>query len=136
MKTLDCDYLVIGAGLAGLSAAMELAPYGHVILCSKLTLLESNSSRAQGGIAVPVAEGDTIEAHLQDTLVAGAGLTNAEVAREIIAAGPARIAALERWGVPFAMAAGRSLAPATHCTWSVERGGHWRSTRWTASSRP
>jgi len=101
MKTLDCDYLVIGAGLAGLSAAMELAPYGHVILCSKLTLQGSNSSRAQGGIAVPVAEGDTIEAHLQDTLVAGAGLTNAEVAREIIAAGPARIAALERWGVRF-----------------------------------
>ncbi len=101
MKTLDCDFLIIGAGLAGLSAAMELAPYGRVILCAKRTLEESNSSHAQGGIAVPIAEDDTIDAHLQDTLVAGAGLTNAAVAREIIAAGAARIAALERWGVHF-----------------------------------
>jgi L-aspartate oxidase len=101
MKTLDCDFLVIGAGLAGLSAAMELAPRGRVILCAKRTLEESNSSHAQGGIAVPISEDDTIEAHLKDTLIAGAGLTHAEVAREIIAAGAARIAALESWGVQF-----------------------------------
>lgn len=101
MKTLDCDFLVIGGGLAGLSAAMELAPRGRVILCAKRTLDESNSSRAQGGIAVPIAEDDTIEAHLADTLVAGAGLTDAAVAREIIADGEARIAALESWGVTF-----------------------------------
>ena len=101
MKVLDCDFLVIGAGLAGLSAAMELAPYGRVILCAKRALGESNSSHAQGGIAVPIAEDDTIEAHLKDTLVAGAGLTNPEVARSIIAAGAARIAALESWGVRF-----------------------------------
>ena len=98
---LDCDFLVIGAGLAGLSAAMELAPHGRVVLCAKRGLDESNSSRAQGGIAVPIAEDDTIEAHLQDTLGAGAGLTDAAVAREIIAGGAARIAALESWGVRF-----------------------------------
>ena len=101
MKTLDCDFLVVGAGLAGISAALELAPHGHVILCAKRTLDESNSSHAQGGIAVPIAEGDTIDAHLKDTLVAGAGLTNAAIAREIIAGGAARIAALENWGVQF-----------------------------------
>ncbi len=101
MKTLDCDFLVVGAGLAGISAALELAPHGHVILCAKRTLDESNSSHAQGGIAVPIAEGDTIDAHLKDTLVAGAGLTNAAIAREIIAGGAARIAALESWGVRF-----------------------------------
>ncbi len=101
MKVLDCDFLVIGAGLAGMSAALELAPAGHVILCAKRSLSESNSSYAQGGIAVPIAEDDSIEAHLQDTLVAGAGLTQADVAREIIAGGPARIAALETWGVHF-----------------------------------
>ena len=98
---LDCDFLVIGAGLAGLSAALELAPEGRVILCAKRGLDESNSSHAQGGIAVPIAEDDTIDAHLKDTLVAGAGLTDAGVAREIIAGGAARIAALERWGVRF-----------------------------------
>ena len=101
MKTLDCDFLVVGAGLAGISAALELAPHGHVILCAKRALDESNSSHAQGGIAVPIAEGDTIDAHLKDTLVAGAGLTNAALAREIIAGGAARIAALESWGVRF-----------------------------------
>ena len=101
MKVLDCDFLIIGAGLAGLSAAMELAPHGRVILCAKRALAESNSSHAQGGIAVPIAEGDTIDAHLQDTLTAGAGLTHADVAREIIAGGAARIAALEGWGVRF-----------------------------------
>ena len=101
MKVLDCDYLIIGAGLAGLSAAMELAPHGQVVLCAKRELTESNSSHAQGGIAVPIAEDDTIESHLQDTIVAGAGLTNPQVAREIIAAGANRIAALEKWGVRF-----------------------------------
>ena len=101
MQTLDCDFLVIGAGLAGLSAALELAPHGRVILCAKRGLDESNSSHAQGGIAVPIADGDTIDAHLKDTLVAGAGLTNASVALEIIAGGAARISALESWGVHF-----------------------------------
>jgi L-aspartate oxidase len=101
MNVLDCDYLVIGGGLAGLSAALELAPHGRVILCAKRSLAESNSCYAQGGIAVPIAEDDTIEAHVQDTLVAGAGLTHADVARDIIAAGAERIAALEHWGVQF-----------------------------------
>ena len=101
MNVLDCDFLVIGAGLAGLSAAMELAPRGRVILCAKRSLDESNSSHAQGGIAVPIAEDDTIESHLKDTLVAGAGLTHAAVALDIIAGGAARIAALEAWGVRF-----------------------------------
>ncbi len=101
MKTLDCDFLVIGGGLAGLSAALELAPHGQVILCAKRDLAESNSSYAQGGIAVPIAREDTIAAHVQDTLGAGAGLTNPGVALEIIAAGAERIAALEKWGVRF-----------------------------------
>jgi len=98
---LDCDFLIIGAGIAGLSAAMELAPHGKVILCSKRNLTESNSSHAQGGIAVPIAEEDTIESHVQDTLVAGAGLTDADITRKIIAGGAERIAALENWGVRF-----------------------------------
>ena len=102
MKTIDCDYLVIGAGLAGLSAVLQLATSGKkIVLCAKRDLNESNSSHAQGGIAVPIAPGDTIDAHLQDTLVAGAGITNPDAARDIIAAGAERIAALEKWGVHF-----------------------------------
>jgi L-aspartate oxidase len=102
MKTVDSDFLVIGAGLAGLSAALELARSGRrVVLCAKRDLSESNSSHAQGGIAVPIASSDSIEAHLHDTLVAGAGLTDPVAARDIISDGAARIAALEQWGVRF-----------------------------------
>ena len=50
MKILDCDHLVIGAGLAGLSAALELSGHGRTVLCTKTDLTESNSSHAQGGI--------------------------------------------------------------------------------------
>ena len=124
MKVLDCDFLVIGAGLAGLSAALELAPRGHVVLCSKRSLLESNSTYAQGGIAVPIAGEDSIEAHVADTLAAGAGLTNADVARSIVAAGPERIAALERWGVRFERKASRK-ARETDAEYDLGReGGH------------
>ncbi|MDR0994247.1 MAG: L-aspartate oxidase [Verrucomicrobiota bacterium] len=101
MNVLDCDYLVIGSGLAGLSAVLELTRHGRTILCAKRELEESNSSNAQGGIAVPIAEEDTIESHVHDTLVAGAGLTREDIAREIIAGGAERIAALEKWGVRF-----------------------------------
>ena len=80
MKTIDCDHLVIGAGLAGLSAALELSGHGRTVLCTKTDLTESNSSHAQGGIAVPIDDADSVDAHLQDTLVAGAGLTDAAVA--------------------------------------------------------
>lgn len=98
---MDYDYLVIGGGLAGLSAAMGLCGHGRVALCCKCELEESNSSHAQGGIAVPIEEGDTVDAHLADTLTAGAGLTDAAAAREIIAGGLERIHALEEMGVAF-----------------------------------
>lgn len=101
MNVLDCDYLVIGSGLAGLAAALELASAGRVVLCAKRELQDNNSARAQGGIAVPIAAGDSVEAHVKDTLIAGAGLTHAQVAQQIIAGGAGRIAALEEWGVVF-----------------------------------
>ena len=124
MKVLDYDYLVIGAGLAGLSAALELASRGRVVLCAKRSLSDSNSTYAQGGIAVPIAEGDTIEAHVQDTLVAGAGLTNADVARDIIARGAERIAELESWGVRFERKSSRK-ARETDAEYDLGReGGH------------
>lgn len=124
MNVLDCDYLVIGGGLAGLSAALELAPHGRVILCAKRNLDESNSTYAQGGIAVPIAGADTIEAHVQDTLVAGAGLTNADVTREIIAGGADRIAALEKWGVRFERKSRRNSSEADAEYDLGREGGH------------
>ena len=103
VKILDCDVLVIGSGLAGLTVGIELAEARrHVVLLTKRGLEESNSANAQGGIAVPIDGGDTVESHLHDTLVAGAGLTNPDVARDIISGGAERIRALETWGMSFA----------------------------------
>lgn len=101
MKPIECDYLVIGCGLSGLTAALKLAPHGHVVVLAKKGPMDSNSAHAQGGIAIPISDGDSVEAHLQDTLQAGAGLTHKDVAGAIIASGMDRLHDLENWGVHF-----------------------------------
>ena len=74
MRIVETDYLVIGSGMAGLSAARELAPHGKVLVVTKREKWESNTNYAQGGIACVTLEDDTFEMHVADTLVAGAGL--------------------------------------------------------------
>ena len=95
------DYLIIGSGIAGLSAALEAAEYGTVTVITKVDAEECNTMYAQGGIACVIAEGDSFEAHVQDTLNAGAGLCHTEVARTIISQGPDRIRHLLDMGVHF-----------------------------------
>jgi L-aspartate oxidase len=93
--------IIIGGGLAGLSAALSLAPQ-PVILLSKAELgLEASTSLAQGGIAASLGPDDHLALHLADTLKAGDGLCDEPVAREILAAAPAAIEDLLRLGVPF-----------------------------------
>ncbi len=93
--------IIIGGGLAGLSAALDLAPM-PVILLSKAPLgFEASSVLAQGGIAAALGPGDNAELHCADTLKAGDGLCDAEVAQAILAAAPAAIDKLLRRGVPF-----------------------------------
>lgn len=101
MRTIECDVLVIGSGLAGLLAAYHLSPRAAVIVASKREIGESNTRYAQGGIAAAVAPDDSVEAHIQDTLAAGAGLCQPEVVRAIASAGPARIRELESLGIRF-----------------------------------
>ncbi|MBN8598606.1 MAG: L-aspartate oxidase [Planctomycetes bacterium] len=93
------DTLVIGAGVAGLRAAVAAAEHGDVIVLSKGDLKSTNTAWAQGGIAAVLTKGDTVESHVQDTLVAGAGLCEEGAVREIVESGPARLRELMGWGM-------------------------------------
>lgn len=97
----DCDVLVIGSGLAGLTAALRLAERGRVLLCTKGDPSESNTRYAQGGIAAVVDPSDRIEDHVRDTLGTGGGLCHEQAVREIIEAGPGCIHQLEAQGIIF-----------------------------------
>ncbi len=95
------DFLVIGAGIAGLRAAIALAAHGRVLAVTKEQLGESNTSYAQGGIAVAMGGADDVEEHWADTLVAGDGLVDREAARVLVEEGPARVEELLRWEAGF-----------------------------------
>ncbi|MEO7453628.1 MAG: L-aspartate oxidase [Fimbriimonadales bacterium] len=74
IERLECDFLVVGSGIAGLTFALRCAPHGSVIVVTKAELADANTSYAQGGIAAAIGEGDSLALHVQDTLTAGAGL--------------------------------------------------------------
>jgi L-aspartate oxidase len=95
------DFLVIGAGVAGLRAAIELASAGQVLVLAKRELTESATQYAQGGIAAALSDEDEISLHLQDTLTAGDGLCNREAAQILVEEGPERIEELIAWGTQF-----------------------------------
>src|ERR1700676_2184437 len=95
------DFLVIGAGVAGLRAAIELASAGSVLVIAKDTLRESSSEYAQGGIAVALSDDDEVELHEQDTLYAGDGLCDREAVHTLVEEGPAAIQELMEWGAEF-----------------------------------
>src|ERR1700690_2181756 len=95
------DFLVIGAGVAGLRAAVELAGAGTVFVLAKREVTESNTQWAQGGIAAALSDEDEISLHLQDTLQAGDGLCNPEAAKVLVEDAPQRIDELIQWGTEF-----------------------------------
>lgn len=95
------DVLVIGAGIAGLRAALEVPPEMGVLVVTKDRVTESNSSYAQGGIAGVMSPEDRFENHVEDTLVAGAGLCDQEVVEMVVREAPAQIDQLVRWGTKF-----------------------------------
>ena len=95
------DVLIIGSGLAGQSAALRLANHCRVVLVSKRTLEDSASGWAQGGIAAVLDSRDSIEAHIQDTLIAGAWLNDEPATRFVVKNGQRAIEWLIEQGVPF-----------------------------------
>ena len=98
---LRYDVLIIGSGLAGLTLALKVAADKRVCLISKRSLNDSSSNWAQGGIAAVLRDDDSIEAHIQDTLVAGAGLCDAEVTRMVVMHAQETVQWLIDEGVPF-----------------------------------
>ncbi len=98
---MNPDFLVVGAGVAGLRAAIELAPHGRVLVIAKDSLGESSSAYAQGGIAAALSDDDDIELHEHDTLIAGDGLCDAAAVRVLVEEAPPAIYDLIDWGAEF-----------------------------------
>ncbi|HET7282787.1 MAG TPA: L-aspartate oxidase [Sphingomicrobium sp.] len=101
MKT-TADVLIVGSGAAGLTAALNLAESHTVAVIAKGSLSEGATSWAQGGIAAVLEEGDSFEAHVNDTMIAGAGLNDRQVVEHVVEAAPRAIGHLVELGVPFA----------------------------------
>lgn len=101
MNSNHCDVLIIGSGTAGLALALKMSTHGKVIILSKESATGTNSAMAQGGISAVMSEEDSYESHVQDTLVAGAGLCKETVVRDYVEQAPDRIHELVNWGVHF-----------------------------------
>ncbi|WP_172386062.1 L-aspartate oxidase [Streptomyces sp. MNP-20] len=119
--SLAADVVVVGSGVAGLTAALRCAAAGlETVVVTKARLDDGSTRWAQGGIAAALGEGDTPEQHLDDTLVAGAGLCDAEAVRLLVTEGPDAVRRLIETGARFDAAAGGGLA-------LTREGGHHRS---------
>lgn len=97
----QADYVVVGSGVAGLRAAIELAQVGSVTVLTKSKADESNTEYAQGGVAVALSDEDEIGLHWSDTIAAGDGLCSERAVKILVEEGPARIKELIAWGVEF-----------------------------------
>ncbi|MBE2251509.1 MAG: L-aspartate oxidase [Myxococcus sp.] len=95
------DFLVMGGGVAGLSFALEAARHGTVAILTKRSRSEGNTIYAQGGIAAVLSAEDTFEKHVEDTMVAGAGLNKRAIVEITVREGPARLQALVAMGAEF-----------------------------------
>lgn len=95
------DFLIIGSGIAGLSYALKVAPYGSVMMITKASEDESNTKYAQGGIAAVMYEPDSYNKHIQDTLICGDGLCDTGVVEMVIKNSTERVNELINWGAEF-----------------------------------
>jgi aspartate oxidase len=108
-KASQVDFLVMGAGVAGLRAAIELARHGDVLVITKESLSESKTHYAQGGIAAAIERDADVALHLEDTVNTGDGLVYHPAAEALVREGPSRVAELIKWGAAFDTEAGELL---------------------------
>jgi L-aspartate oxidase len=101
VKSEIVDFLIIGSGVAGLRAAIEMAPYGSVLVVTKESPSESSTEYAQGGIAAAISDEDRVGIHFEDTLKAGDGLCSKVAVKTLVEEGPERIMELISWGAEF-----------------------------------
>ena len=123
---LHADFLIIGSGIAGLRAAVELAGAGTVLILTKAEPREGNTGYAQGGIAAAVGPGDSPELHAADTIAAGDGLCDARAVQVLVEEGPGYVRELMAWGAAFDRAADGSPALAIEGAHSARRVLHAR----------
>lgn len=101
IPSLSPDVLIIGSGIAAISAAIVAAENASVLLVTKSELKESNTYYAQGGVAAALDPADDPQGHLRDTLIAGAGLCDEVAVNKLVTEGPTRVRELIAWGTPF-----------------------------------
>jgi L-aspartate oxidase len=118
------DVVIVGAGLAGLFTALKLAPLPVTVLAAAPLGHGSSTGWAQGGVAAAVGSNDKAASHASDTIAAGAGIVDADVAHFVAAEGPARIADLVAYGVPFDREADGSFALSQEAAHSRRRVVH------------
>ncbi len=118
---LSPDFVVIGSGIAGLRAAIELAPVGRVLILTKAEPTESNTGYAQGGIAVALGDDDSPNLHAADTIKAGDGLCDEAAVRVLVEQGPPYVQELVDWGTKFDREADGSLSRGREAAHSVRR---------------
>ncbi len=98
---MECDFLIVGSGIAGLSFALRVASLGSVVIITKKNEVDTATNLAQGGIAAVLSPADTLEDHIQDTIKSGAGLCHEGVVRLVVENGPSRVHDLIAIGVDF-----------------------------------
>src|SRR4249920_2342843 len=119
--TADLDFVIVGAGVAGLRAAIGLAPAGRVLVLTKAEPAESNTGYAQGGIAAAMGDDDSPALHAADTIRAGDGLCDDQAVRVLVEQGPVYVRELLDWGARFERDASGRPALGREAAHSVRR---------------
>ncbi len=98
---MNCDFLIIGSGIAGLSFALKVSCLGSVVVVTKKEKIDSATNLAQGGIAAVMDEEDSFKYHIKDTLISGSGLCDENIVEMVVKNGPERVKDLIKFGVNF-----------------------------------